>query len=58
MSQPGEPYATATLSSIPVYVYVVSGLLVGVLLGTQALGVWLTGFRRPVMVRGSKLEEY
>lgn len=39
------------MPDIPVYLYVVSGLLVGSLLGTQLLGIWLTGFRKPVAVR-------
>ncbi|KAK4040019.1 hypothetical protein C8A01DRAFT_35986 [Parachaetomium inaequale] len=41
------------MPDIPVYVYVVSGLLVGSLVGTQLLGMWLTGFRKPVPVRGA-----
>ncbi|KAK4152463.1 hypothetical protein C8A00DRAFT_34818 [Chaetomidium leptoderma] len=37
---------------IPIYVYIISGLLIGTLLGTQLLGMWLTGFKKPVPVRG------
>lgn len=36
------------MPDIPIYVYVVSGVLVCSLLGTQMLGIWLTGFRKPV----------
>lgn len=35
------------MPDIPIYVYVVSGVLVCSLLGTQLLGIWLTGFRKP-----------
>ncbi|KAK3900604.1 hypothetical protein C8A05DRAFT_35739 [Staphylotrichum tortipilum] len=38
------------MPDIPIYVYIVSGLLIGSLLGTQLLGMWLTGFRRPVPI--------
>jgi len=36
------------MPDIPIYVYVVSGVLVCSLLGTQLLGIWLTGFKKPV----------
>ncbi len=49
--QPDSETLDLPLPPIPFYVFVVSGLLVGVLLGTQLLGLWLTGFRRPVAVR-------
>jgi hypothetical protein len=39
------------MPDIPVYVYVVSGLLVASILGTQLLGIWLTGFKKPVPLR-------
>jgi hypothetical protein len=38
-------------SEIPVHFYVLSGLVVASLLGTQLLGLCLTGFRKPVPVR-------
>ncbi|KAK4246746.1 hypothetical protein C7999DRAFT_32894 [Corynascus novoguineensis] len=42
-----------SMPGIPTYVYVVSGLLVGVLLGTQLLSVWLTGLQKPTVVRAA-----
>lgn len=40
------------MPDIPSYVYIISGLMVASLAGTQLLGMWLTGFRKPVPVRG------
>ncbi|KAL2191484.1 hypothetical protein L209DRAFT_739530 [Thermothelomyces heterothallicus CBS 203.75] len=37
------------MPSIPFHVYVVSALLVCSLLGSQLLGMWLTGFKKPVV---------
>ncbi|KAH6850600.1 hypothetical protein B0I37DRAFT_444599 [Chaetomium sp. MPI-CAGE-AT-0009] len=40
------------MPDLPVYFYIISGLMIGTLVGTQLLGVWLTGFKKPVVVRG------
>ena len=40
-----------TNREITIYVYIIAGLIIGGLAGTQLLGVWLTGFRKPVAVK-------
>lgn len=40
------------MPDIPIYLYIISGLMISTLVGTQLLGVWLTGFKKPTVVRG------
>jgi hypothetical protein len=40
---------------IPANVYILSGLMVACLVGTNLLGVWMTGFRKPAVVISPQL---
>lgn len=40
-----------TNCEVTIYVYIIAGLLIGGLTGALLLGVWLTGFRKPVVVK-------
>ncbi|KAK4193043.1 hypothetical protein QBC35DRAFT_446864 [Podospora australis] len=39
-----------TTADIPVHVYIIMGLVVASLLGTQLMGLWMAGFKKPTKI--------